>query len=546
MCTPYLQSTARAFSDFWTTQDETNVTARANLLPSFESAVTTPNADPYSNVPSTQSFTEAIDSDEMPDADAVVQPEHVPQFEQLAVSRMLTGAAPAISVSSADIYRITSGSVDFETEFPALFLKKKNRASTGSSWISFIKYHDSFTFPAASNCSVGMPLRGLLTALTGQIQQEYNPPLLALSIGLVESLAQSSHSSDVHLCFQKSLSLSTDEEILLFETNCANGVVDTAGIKTVHPAMQPGFARYTQGPEKVIWWNRFATAVINRLCFENIRQLEGAFNLKLKKWQNFKISSIKIARSADAVELILFADVENAAAACGEVVPAEIQRVSGHLLNYLFITAKKHISYIVSKKKMAKASITRSFFFKELNEFISREDHSLKAVEESLDTDLICQDCSADFVFTGAEKFKFANKLPVPWSDPSRCKSCQQKRFEQKQAPLTALPIDLQPAEPITPGEKKIECKNCRQTFKLSPDQVQWYSSQVDKDGTPWVLPKSCDTCRHGREKNCMLIVDGYDVHPGDMDDRDDDEDIPRGGILLEESDLCIPFNQDP
>ena len=207
MCTPYLQSTARAFSDFWTTQDETNVTARANLLPSFESAVTTPNADPYSNVPSTQSFTEAIDSDEMPDADAVVQPEHVPQFEQLAVSRMLTGAAPAITVSSADIYRITSGSVDFETEFPALFLKKKNRASTGSSWISFIKYHDSFTFPAASNCSAGMPLRGLLTALTGQIQQEYNPPLLALSIGLVESLAQSSHLPDVHLCFQKSISL---------------------------------------------------------------------------------------------------------------------------------------------------------------------------------------------------------------------------------------------------------------------------------------------------------------------------------------------------
>ena len=43
-----------------------------------------------------------------------------------------------------------------------------------------------------------------------------------------------------------------------------------------------------------------------------------------------------------------------------------------------------------------------------------------------------------------------------------------------------------------------------------------------------------------------MMVLDGYDVHPGDMDDRDDDEDVPRGGILLEESDLCIPFNQDP
>ena len=189
----------------------------------------------------------------------------------------------------------------------------------------------------------------------------------------------------------------------------------------------------------MIWWNRFATAVINKLCFENIRQLESAFNLKLRKWQDFKISSIKIARSADAVELILFADVENAAAACGEVVPADIQRVSGHLLTYLFATAKKHISHIVSKKKMAKVAITRPFFFKELAEFISREDHALKAVEESLDTDLICQDCSTGFVFTGAEKFKFANKLPEPWSAPSRCKSCQQKRFEQKRATLTIL-----------------------------------------------------------------------------------------------------------
>ena len=154
---------------------------------------------------------------------------------------------------------------------------------------------------------------------------------------------------------------------------------------------------------------------------------------------------------------------------------SEFQDISSLLLTHLFATAKKHISHIVSKKKMAKVAITRPFFFKELAEFISREDHALEAVEESLDTDLTCQDCSTGFVFTGAEKFKFANKLPEPWSAPSRCKSCQQKRFEQKRAThtQTALPIDLQnnsgaaqPAEPITAGEKKIECKNCQKTFK--------------------------------------------------------------------------------
>ena len=45
-----------------------------------------------------------------------------------------------------------------------------------------------------------------------------------------------------------------------------------------------------------------------------------------------------------------------------------MQRVFEHLLANLFVAAKTYLSRLIAKKKMAEASVTRSFFFKELKE----------------------------------------------------------------------------------------------------------------------------------------------------------------------------------
>ena len=544
MCSPLLQSTARAFLDFWQTEDTTNSTAQANLMPAFESAASP--RDAHMSAPATP-LIEWADSAE---PQTTVPENLVPGFEEIAIGRMLTGAAPAVAVTAADIYRLTSGTIDFEKEFPLLFAKKKNRCSTSSAFVTFCKTNDNMSFPAVSNGPTGCALRTMLTTLTGQLRQEYNPPLLAIILFLMESLSQSSSADELHALFQKSMSLQNEEQIALFETDCAAGIFDTKGIRYDLPVSQPGFNRFTVGEDKLIWWSRFATAAINKLCFENIRQLERAFKDALDRWNRFKIVSLKIARTADIEEQKLFVDVMNTAAACGETYPAEIQRVADHLLATLFPAAQTYLNRIIVKKKMARVAVTRSFFFEELAEFVDREDHSMAMSTPScVDSTLCCCECFDAFIFSVDEKTKYAAKKPLPWSDPTRCKKCLDARFQQRKtaaapsAPketltLTALPVTKNTAD------TSITCRDCTKVFTLSPEKVLWFESQTNVDGSPWVLPKSCSDCRSGREKHCMMIIgeqfQDFDNNEGDYDDRDDGKDEPRDGILFEDGTMLL------
>ena len=124
----------------------------------------------------------------------------------------------------------------------------------------------------------------------------------------------------------------------------------------------------------------------------------------------------------------------SAAAACGESAPTEPQRVSGHLLLSLYDVAKKHLDRVITKKEMAKAAITRSFFFTELNVVLKRNDYSILLPAGRCDTTIKCCDCVQSFLFTAAEKIKFDAKDP-PWSYPRRCKGCAQLNRQK----LTAL-----------------------------------------------------------------------------------------------------------
>ena len=103
MCTPLLESTARASLKFWETQDDTNTTAQANLLPAFDSAAGNTTPDPFMAAPATPAF----EFDEEAEPDATIEKNEVQVFEEMAVARMLTGAAVAAPVSSADMYRLT-------------------------------------------------------------------------------------------------------------------------------------------------------------------------------------------------------------------------------------------------------------------------------------------------------------------------------------------------------------------------------------------------------------------------------------------------------
>ena len=138
--------------------------------------------------------------------------------------------------------------------------------------------------------------------------------------------------------------------------------------------------------------------------------------------------------------------------------------MSGHLLLSLFDDAKKQLDKVIAKKEMAKAAITRSFFFEELNKVIKWSDYSiLPSVGCQGDSTIKCCDCPQTFRFTAAEKIKFDAKTP-PWSYPKRCKGCalinrQRQAALQNDSPATALPITHEnDTEPLA-GGKDITCQ---------------------------------------------------------------------------------------
>ena len=215
MCTPFLQSTARALFTFWDDQDAQNTAARTNLLPAFNTTATPSRSpDPYASVPITPKLQETL-SDEEPDA--IVPPELIQQLDDLALARMLTGSAPAVPLSSADIYRLTVGSIDFEAEFPALFAKKKNRCGTSHAFVEFIKANDAMSFPSTTNCPSGSVLRKLITTLAAEIKEEYSPPLLAMTLCLVEAISTSAKGPEMHQLFQKAMAAGNDTDFISFE-----------------------------------------------------------------------------------------------------------------------------------------------------------------------------------------------------------------------------------------------------------------------------------------------------------------------------------------
>ena len=97
--------------------------------------------------------------------------------------------------------------------------------------------------------------------------------------------------------------------------------------------------------------------------------------------------------------------------------------------------------------------------------------------------------------------------------------------------------------EPLV-GDKSISCQRCAKVFNLTAGQVDWYSKQVDKDGTPWVLPKSCPDCRPRREKHCMMICEFNEdgTYPDEIEPpysvEDSDSDEPRHGIVLDDTEM--------
>ena len=149
---------------------------------------------------------------------------------------------------------------------------------------------------------------------------------------------------------------------------------------------------------------------------------------------------------------------------------------------------------------------------------------------------------------------KFDAKDP-PRSYPKRCKGCAQLNRQRQTAlqngsPATAMSIarqnnpleeELKQQESLV-GDQSISCQRCAKVFTLTAGQVEWYSKQTDEDGTPWVLPKSCPTCRPRREKHCMVVCnfaedDIYpEIAPPYASDFNSDE--PRHGILFDGTEI--------
>ena len=119
------------------------------------------------------------------------------------------------------------------------------------------------------------------------------------------------------------------------------------------------------------------------------------------------------------------------------------------------------------------------------------------------------------FLFTAGEKIKFNARYP-PWSYPRRCDGCAQINRQRQTAPRNSSPVthqnnplgeDMKQQEPLV-GDKSTSSQRCTKVFTMTVGQIDWYSKQVDRDGTPWVLPESCHHCRPWREKHCMMICE--------------------------------------
>ena len=101
-----LQSTSRAFLDFQDTQDDTNSTAPAGesvAVPAFDSAAQNASPNPFMAAPAIPAFK----LDDEAESDATVQKNDVQAFEEMAVARMLIGAALVSSADNPDMYRPT-------------------------------------------------------------------------------------------------------------------------------------------------------------------------------------------------------------------------------------------------------------------------------------------------------------------------------------------------------------------------------------------------------------------------------------------------------
>ena len=89
-----------------------------------------------------------------------------------------------------------------------------------------------------------MNKRTFITTLAAEIKEEYSPPLLAITLCLVEAIRTSAKGPEMHQLFQKAMAAGNDSDSISFEDECAAGTVSSDGIRVDHPANQPGFSRF--------------------------------------------------------------------------------------------------------------------------------------------------------------------------------------------------------------------------------------------------------------------------------------------------------------
>jgi len=366
-------------------------------------------------------------------------------MNQLVIARMISGPGERKAASTANetfqSVLAASGHASEDSELRRVLLSQKCKATSFASITRFLKKQNEYAFPTNER---GHPLRDCIAKLCGELTTDFEPAPedMARYRLVLQSLISASGCSSMALNIFQQYVIRTDDEVENFETECAEGSVH--GKRTIKgdPTGLPGFARLT-GDDSDVEWTRVCSAVLDRMCFVDAKDLDMMYEKQLGAWKSRQYGRKLSKDELDMQEQAVFEKMEDAAAAVDTDAPSPRDRAQ-QLLKGIDSEIAKLIKKKAAKKSKGKTSMTRTwildqyekqvkiakFLDDEIDDKIEEDkhekpDHSLSVVVGPEDETRTCRTCAARFEFTIGEQQYYVDKKVE--KKPENCKTCRDK-----------------------------------------------------------------------------------------------------------------------
>ena len=365
---------------------------------------------------------ELVDDTETCEAGSVIQ------LEACVIDRMLSGSSAIRPLTAEQIAAQMMALVNIKTTNPDLYEEKKKRSSTISKFVSYVQTAEDFQFPSPEN---GTPLRDLLTLLITNVKREYPLKPRDAALFMIQTLMESKHKPLIEIALVTNINTS-DEQLDRFESDCADGNLNSDSLTYGNIATLPGFTRFT-GELSEVYWVRTASALLDLAAHEIILDVDAIYVTSHQDWLQFRFcgSSLKVEKAEEAR---LFLALQTAAAKAERSAPDNVDRAEQILTviptKYQTIIRKK-----AAKARLGAAGRTRKWILDLFANIIEDDNHVTATIspDQTPSTNLTttathditstCKDCSCKITFSIKDQLEFKKK---GYDDPIRCEPCRQ------------------------------------------------------------------------------------------------------------------------